>query len=74
VLKSSEVENGNIDHEAHEEHEGFGNYYISMLFLHALRDLRGEMFVSILVAVCRAGSFVVNPFLVAAVAALGRWR
>ena len=61
MLKSNEVENGNIDHEAHEEHEGFGNYYISILFLRALRDLRGEMFVSILVAVCRAREMAMSP-------------
>jgi hypothetical protein len=37
-------------HEAREGHEGFGNYYISIFFLRDLRDLRGEIFVSILVA------------------------
>jgi hypothetical protein len=37
-------------HEAHEGHEVFGNYYISISLLRALRDLRGEMSVSVLVA------------------------
>ena len=32
---------------AHEGHEGFRNYYISIFLLRALRELRGEISVSI---------------------------
>jgi hypothetical protein len=52
---------------SHEGHEGFGNYYISIFLLRALRDLHGEMFVSILVAalprseLCGEYFFTENP-------------